>query len=270
MLSLLLFILPGFYSIIHLISKKNGIRKIGADYWIFLSIACLLSLGAIGLSQIIYNLLELLFLKGLEPNWQFFKDVHHFYTTYISPIFHLEHKVLGIINIPAYGLSFCLAALLSNIEKIVNIIESIDGTEEVDKFLEPLILEEENNTAMITLTSGKVFIGPIIAGDVHKKIDYDSITIIPLLSGFKKDGKLTITTTNLNITLNNNVLKLNPIYEDLKNNIAMTQVNYISKFVMIAFCKYVHSGSIDWGTNTQNFKDFFALLHELLENRQED
>lgn len=267
-LLLLLFILPGFYALISEIVLTKKIRRIGADYWIFLSLVCLLSSLSIFLSEVsisvVTNLVD--FIRTQNTG---FDNVVQFLIKYLIEPLKLSSSYTQSVfqlTIFDYFVSFFIAKKVIGTKFCSKFIEYINGTEAIDKFLEELLLNKKNNTAIVTLDTGKVFIGPIIDGDIHKDIKNDSITIRPLLSGYKNNGQLVISTTNLTISMNTDGdIELNPIYSDLKNNIQLSKVSYVSKFVLVAFAKYVAKGDITFQQSNGQARGLFLYINQFSE-----
>lgn len=261
-LQLLLFILPGFFSLLSAITQTKKIKRIGADYWIFLSMVCLISAGSIYLSGILFQITKsLLFYLGNHVSW--ISVCYEWLRDDLFPFLKLSEIIVFKYSLAIYLFSFVVARIIITFKCFDKYLSYIDGTEAIDNFLEELILQNKNNTAIVTLDSGKVFIGPIIDGDFHKDIKNDSITIRPFMSGYKKDGKLVIATTNISVAMSDQgLVTLNPNYEDLKNNIQLSKVSYISKFVLIAFSKYISDGQIIWeDKESLGVKEFFIYIN---------
>ncbi|MDX1470015.1 MAG: hypothetical protein R3213_00835 [Flavobacteriaceae bacterium] len=261
MLELILFLLPGFCSIVFFTKKNSEVKKINTDYWIFISLSALLTLCSICLSDLVIKLVVFTFARV---------SLIQSYTPQINDVFsylYLNKVVLlQTFSLADYLVSFFVSMWL--IFKFKVFTSYIDGTEEFDTFLEHLMEEKSNNTAMITLDSGKVYIGPIVGGDIHKKTDNQSITIHPIMSGRKnEDGKLEIKTDNISFELDNGALLYEERYRDLKTNIPVNKVSHISKFVLAAFLDYLEDDKIH--IENEQVAEVFMLMSEILRKSEE-
>ncbi|AYF45953.1 hypothetical protein BALOs_2971 [Halobacteriovorax sp. BALOs_7] len=266
MLDLILFLLPGFCSIVLYVASEAEIKQVTTDYWIFLCLSALISGVSLYISDLTLDLLRFLYVEICSYHPVLKIDG-------IVKLIKLNHKMFaGRFSSGDYIFSFLISRLL--IEAFTKFISFVDGTEDFDVFIEKLIVAENKNLAMITLKSNKVYVGPIVSGDVHKKGDNKSITIIPFFSGHKSNGKLHITTENIKIRLKqqskNTQRDINIDYEaknkEMETNIMIDNIDYISKFIFNEFLGYVANKKIVF--SNENLDEFLSVIYELKKKEQ--
>jgi len=208
MLDLIIFILPGFFSLyLLIISDKNKIKKSSADYWIFLCVACLVAGLSLFISLLAVTLLENLI--TLPVGW----------SQKLITSLYLSQPIVGkLILFKHYIFSFGVVYLLVKIFQNRKFVLYIDGTEATHKFLQEYVGLKSQNSVMIFLKSNKILIGALVDADLHKNIDDDSLTIRPIISAIrdKDSGKMKVTTINFTLQIDDKgKATLTPIFDEI-------------------------------------------------------
>lgn len=242
MLELVLFIIPGFASLL-VIYKTTTQKNLDITQWILIPLMATYSLLGFALAKLLCFILALL---ACSPQQLALFNSH---------LLDTDLQTIELI------LALFFAMIFANFFNLCKIFSPPSGIEE-------FLIESKDALIMLILDNGKVYVGHLLAFDTWSKGDLNSIRIIPFLSGIRDPddkNKLSVHTSYIRI-VNDKIQYNDDGGKPIDLTILLNRIISIRTFDLWRFVKYYKNKTIKLDENVKDLADIFDKIYDKNKN----